>query len=316
VDEFEIIRRYFEPKTRNDSVIVGVGDDGAILRPEPGRDLVTVIDSLVAGVHFPESLAPADIGYRSVAVNVSDVAAMGGRPRWMTLALTLVDADPRWLEEFARGLYAAGAEYGVDLVGGDTTRGSELVVSVQVFGDIGPENVLTRSGARAGDGIYVTGTPGYAAAGLSILQSGAHRSDAVDYLIGRFARPSARVAVGRGIAPFATAAIDLSDGLYTDLEKLLAASCMAGSIEIDAIPLSPQLASLMSADNALRFALGGGDDYELCFTASSDDACREIANQCGVPITRIGEILKGDRLSCTRGGGEYDYQDDGYRHFS
>lgn len=310
MDEFEIIHRFFRRASSDDSVLVGIGDDGAVLRPDPGRDLITVLDSQVAGVHYPEFLAPADIGYRAVAVNLSDIAAMGGRPRWMTLGLTLHEADATWLEAFADGLFDAASEHGVDLVGGDTTHGSETVLSVQITGDIEQGRALTRSDARPGDSIYVTGTPGDAGAGLSILQSNAPRSEESEYLVDRFVRPQARVAVGQALLSIASAVIDLSDGLFTDLEKLLDASGVAGVIELDDLPLSPQLGGLMERDDACRFALSGGDDYELCFTAAED-----LTEVAGVPVKRIGHVASGSGLSCTRGGERYDYRDDGYRHF-
>jgi len=320
VHEFEIIRHYFERAVTDDSVRVGIGDDGAVLRPDPNRDLVSVIDTLIADIHFPKTLSPADIGYRSVAVNLSDIAAMAGRPRWMVLALTLADSDPAWLEGFSSGLFAAAEEFDLALVGGDTTRGKETAISIQILGDVGIDQALTRSGARPGDSIYVTGTPGDASAGLAILQSGTAPDADVDYLVSRFARPTARVAVGQAIADFASAAIDLSDGLFTDIEKLLAASAVSGSIELADLPLSAQLIKIMDDDGALRFALGGGDDYELCFTSSANAAVIQgIADQQGLQITGIGHIAakstSGTVLSCTRDGEEYDYHHDGYRHF-
>jgi len=316
VDEFEIIRRYFERESSNKGIRVGIGDDGAVLIPSEDRDLISVVDTLVSGIHFPETLAPENIGYRAVAVNLSDVAAMGARPRWMTLALTLASSESVWLDGFARGLFEAADEHELALVGGDTTRGTETVISVQIIADIEAGKAMTRAGAEPGDAIYVTGTVGDAAAGLSILQSGLPDSDDVDYLIGRFTRPAARVEVGAAISDFAHATIDLSDGLYTDLEKLLVASSVAGSIELAEIPMSAHLTNLMDEDDALRFALGGGDDYELCFAASAtEDKISEISERTGIAITRIGQVAKGSGLQCTRNGNEYDYQDTGYRHF-
>jgi thiamine-monophosphate kinase len=316
VDEFEIIRRYFERETPAADVRVGVGADGAILIPSPDRDLITVVDTLVAGIHFPETLAAADIGYRSVAVNLSDVAAMGARPRWMTLALTLAEPDSSWLEEFSRGLFEAADQHELALVGGDTTRGSDTVVSIQIIADVAAGTAMTRDGAEPGDSIFVTGTLGDAAAGLSILQGGLARSDDVDFLIRRFARPDARVEAGAAIAAVAHAAIDLSDGLFADLGKLLAASEVSGTLELADIPLSSPMSSLMAENDAMRFALGGGDDYELCFAARIADAdIGAIAERAGVSITRIGRVDEGDGLRCTRNGDDYPYRDDGYRHF-
>lgn len=316
MDEFEIIRRYFTRDTDGEDIRVGIGDDGAVLKPSPDRELVSVVDTLVFGVHYPAILPAADVGYRAVAVNLSDIAAMGARPRWMTLAVTLADSDPAWLEDFARGLFEAADEHELALVGGDTTRGSETVVSVNIIGDVEPGKALTRAGAKPGDAIYVSGTVGDAAAGLSILQSGLPESDDVDYLLQRFKRPQARVALGTALSSAAHAAIDLSDGLYTDLEKLLSASGVAGTLELDGIPLSAHLVNLMDAEDALRFALGGGDDYELCFTADvADDRIRKASDSTGVNITQVGQVAEGSGLRCLRSGAEYDYQDAGYRHF-
>lgn len=316
MDEFEIIRRYFDRETIDESIIAGIGDDGAVTRPIAGRDLVTVIDSMVAGVHFPLSLHPADVGYRAVAVNLSDIAAMAAIPKWMTLALTLDQADPAWIEDFAKGLFAAADEHGVSLIGGDTTHGSEKVVTIQITGMVEVGAALMRSGASAGESIFVTGSVGDAAAGLSILQSGAPSNADTDYLVRRFTRPTARVSVGRKIGALAGAAIDLSDGLFTDTEKLLSASGLSGIIETDLVPLSAELQRTMARDDALKFALGGGDDYELCFTsAASEDEINESIAECGVAVTRIGSVGEGRGLSCTMNGERYAYRDDGYRHF-
>ncbi len=317
MDEFEIIRRYFTPKKTSGSVLMGVGDDGAIVRPKKGRDLVCVVDTLVAGVHFPPSLSAEDIGFRAVAVNVSDIAAMGGRPRWMTMSLTVEDDSPDWLEGLANGMLIAGDRFGIDLIGGDTTRGRETVITVQITGDVKPGKVILREGAKKGDAIYVTGTPGDAAAGLSILQS-ASPGDRLwarnDYLIRRFANPDIRVELGRKIAGIASAAIDLSDGLYADLAKLLDASGVAGILDVDRIPLSDEILDTMDEDDALNFALGGGDDYELCFT-SSDKSVIEIGKALGVPVTKIGKVKKGSGIKCKKAGERFEYESAGYRHF-
>ncbi len=317
MDEFEIIRRYFTPLKTGRRVIIGVGDDGAVLRPKGKRDLVAVVDTLITGVHFPDCLTAEDIGYRSVAVNASDIAAMGGRPRWMTVAMTIDEAGPAWLQALANGILLAGEKYGIELVGGDTTRGSPTVVSVQIIGDVRRGKAITRDGAQKGDGIYVTGYVGDAAAGLSILQS-SHPSDRLwarnEYLIHRFANPDARVDFGRAMAGKVTAAIDVSDGLYADLCKLLDASGVAGVLDVDRIPLSAELLETMEASDALNFALGGGDDYELCFT-SSDKSVIDIGAKLGIPVTRIGKVKKGSGLSCRKDGEPFGYQHPGYRHF-
>ena len=252
MDEFEIIRRWFTPEEKSESVIVGVGDDGAVLQPDPGRHLINVVDTLVAGVHFPENLRPEDVGYRAVAVNVSDIAAMGGRPRWMTLALTLDKNKRGWEEDFACGIAFAADTFGIDLVGGDLTHGSETVISVQITGDVEPGQAILRSGAKPGDAIYVSGTPGDASLGLSIIQSKPPLDDQLHTLIRRFCRPDARVALGQAIAPHVSAAIDISDGLFADLEKMLAASGVSGRIELDEIPMSIELMNTLAEEDRLK----------------------------------------------------------------
>ena len=317
MDEFELIRRFFQCQERGDGVLIGIGDDGAVVAPAADRKLVAVVDTLVAGVHYPAGFPASDIGYRALAVNLSDVAAMGGTPRWMTLALTLPEADADWLAHFARGLFDAASEYDVALIGGDTTRGEQTVISVQLLGDVREDAIMTRNGAKPGDAIYVTGTVGDAAGGLELLKTAASDDDDARYLISRFARPSARVLFGAGVAGIATAAIDLSDGLGTDLEKILRASAVAGTIDIQNLPVSPQLRRAVGEHRASELALNGGDDYELCFSAKSTDETRiaELASEHDVRVTRIGELSAGAGLTCVKAGKRIPYRDRGYRHF-
>ena len=307
MDEFELIQRYFVRKDDASGVITGIGDDGAVLRPDPGHELISVIDTLVAGVHFPGEIAAADLGYRVVAVNLSDIAAMGGRPRWMTLALTMPDSSEKWISEFAQGLHEAAAEHDVSLVGGDTTRGDEVVVTVQITGDVAEGTAILRSGASIGDTIFVTGTVGDAAAGLSLLSAGSHD----DYLSGRFLRPNARVDYGRTLAGVATAAIDLSDGLFGDLQKLLTASGVGGEVNLENLPISNALNAAFSRKEQRRFALSGGDDYELCFTAAGEaaPAAKDLR------VTAIGTVIEGQKLICHDASGIVEFDDSGYRHF-
>jgi thiamine-monophosphate kinase len=278
------------------------------------------VETLEAVVHYPETLAPEDIGFRALAVNLSDVAAMAGRPRWMTLALTLVHYDADWLDGFARGLFEAASGHGVSLIGGDTTRGTQTVISVQLLGDVARGGFLTRSGARSGDLLFVTGTPGDAAGGLAVAKRGADGgTDSSDerYLRQRFARPDARVEFGCAIGNLATAAIDVSDGLFADAGKLLAASGAGGRIELERLPLSAELTRAFGDDAALQFALAGGDDYELCFTAgaANESAVMAAASGMGHRVTRIGEVEDGRELRCYRDGEQARFSDDGYRHF-
>ena len=307
MDEFELIRRFFSRPADSASVVTGVGDDGAVIRPAEGKELVTVIDTMVAGTHFPATLSARDVGYRIVAVNLSDIAAMGAEPRWMTLALTLAESDPAWLAAFAEGLYEAAAEYGVALVGGDTTKGGQLVVSVQMSGELEPGTALYRSGAKDGDTIYVTGTLGDAAAGLKLMAEGSVEHP----LARRFACPTARVCAGTALAGVAHAMIDLSDGFVADLSKLLEASGVGAEVDLQHLPLSNELLDAVGRDQALQFAMHGGDDYELCFTVPESRLPGTIAEE----VTAIGRVTAVPGLVCRDGDSVVPVDDTGYRHF-
>lgn len=304
MDEFELIRRYFARDAQASDVIVGIGDDGAVLELAPGIQQVQVIDTMVEGVHFPSDMAAADVGYRVVAVNLSDIAAMGAKPRWMTLALTLADQDESWVDQFAAGLFDAAREYDVELVGGDTTSGKVIVATVHMTGVVEEGAALLRSGANVGDTVFVTGTVGDAAAGLALLRDGERE----EYLQRRFLRPRARVAKGRELIGQASAAIDLSDGLVGDLRKLLDASGVGADIDIENIPTSETLRQRFTAEEALEFALTGGDDYELLFTGPADIDIDDA--------TPIGMVTAGTDLRCRLNGELVEVNDAGYRHFA
>lgn len=314
MDEFELIQKYFSRPDKQASVITGIGDDGAVIRPPSGKDLVTVVDTLVEGIHFPSDISDIEaesLGCRAVAVNLSDIAAMGAEPRWMTLALTLSDVDESWLSFFARGLHAVAEEHGVTLVGGDTTKGESVVVTVQVSGYVDRNRAILRSGARVGDTIYVSGEVGDAAAGLSLQQNDPPHLGPHCYLIDRYWSPDARVGLGRALVGRASAAIDISDGLYGDLDKLLTASGVGADLHLDKIPISIALKSCFDKAQQRSFALSGGDDYELCFT-SSEQLPGEIE---GVQVTAIGKINEHPGIVCYDNGEVVPYVDSGYRHF-
>jgi thiamine-monophosphate kinase len=306
VDEFDLIRRYFQSDAQFPGVVVGVGDDGAVLQTSPGTQQVQVTDTLVEGVHFPANINAGDIGHRVVAVNLSDIAAMGATPRWMTLALTLWDKDESWVEEFAAGLLGAAAQYGVVLVGGDTTQGDSVVATVHVTGELREGTAILRSGALPGDTIFVSGTVGDAAAGLELIKQ--EVADAA--LVQRFLRPTPRIGLGLSLSGRAHAAIDVSDGLVADLRKMLDASCAGAEIAIEKIPLSEALRARFDLDTAYQFALTGGDDYELCFTAPAD----AVAGIDG--ITAIGTVTENNALVCRRDGNIVEVDTSGYRHFA
>ncbi|MDX5374913.1 MAG: thiamine-phosphate kinase [Gammaproteobacteria bacterium] len=294
--EFDLIERYFRPLGQGAGVALGIGDDTAILDPGPGCQLLVTVDTLVAGVHFPEGATPPDIGYKTLAVSLSDIAAMGGTPRWATLALTLPSADETWLAAFARGLGEACSVYGVALVGGDTTRGP-LTLSLQLLGEVAAGRALRRDGARAGDGIYVTGTLGDAGLGLACELEGLSLPPAdAAHCRGRLHRPTPRLAVGQGLHGLATAAIDVSDGLLADLGHLLERSGVGAELRLETLPLSSAMRAAMAAGQAdWHLPLAAGDDYELLFTAPIDQeaALAQLASAAGCPITRIGRILAG-----------------------
>ncbi|MDO8863492.1 thiamine-phosphate kinase [Haliea sp. E1-2-M8] len=303
-DEFSLIARYFSAFGAGPAVALGVGDDCAILKLEPGERLATSVDTVVAGVHFLEESLPEDVGYRAVAAAASDLAAMGARPLGMTLALTLPDADELWLHSFSQGVGAAATDLALPLVGGDTTRGP-LTITVQVFGALPAGKALLRGGAQLGDAVYVSGTLGDAAGGLALLE-GRYRPDpaAAEYLEQRFFRPSPRLALGMLLLNEASAAIDISDGLLADAGHIAAASGVRIQLDPERLPLSPALAAHPDRDQVLRWALAGGDDYELCFCLSPGAA---VPADC----TRVGEVVAGEGVSCPG----FDGLAAGYNHF-
>lgn len=316
--EFELIRQYFRRSDAGDAgvpVSIGIGDDGAVFTARPGREVVLVVDTLVAGVHFPVDFPADDLGFRAVQVNLSDLAAMGATPRLFTLALTHPDGEPAWFDAFAGGLFEAAGD--LPLVGGDTTRGADVVVTISFLGDVAPGTALKRSGAVPGDRIYVSGHLGDAAAGLRLLNDrpGAARSGAIAGLTERFRRPTARIALGEALVGVATACIDVSDGLVADLGHIAAASAVSAHIDVDALPLSPALSA--EWENAIELALSGGDDYELCFTAAPEraDDIAHIARKLGLPLTDIGAIGTGQDVHLTRAGRPLALPAQGYDHF-
>jgi thiamine-monophosphate kinase len=305
MDEFDLIRRYFDRDGEKPGVAVGVGDDGAVLTPDTAKQQIQVIDTLVEGVHFPPDSKAADIAYRAVAVNLSDIAAMGAYPRWMTLALTLSDSSEQWVAAFSNGLFEAADKYQVALVGGDTTSGPIVTVTVTITGEVETGAALLRSGAKVGDAIFVTGTLGDAAAGLDLLQ----RGEPDEFLAQRFLRPTPRVTTGRALVGKANSAIDISDGFAGDLKKLLTASGVGGEIDIDKLPLSESLRERFTPNEQQQLALCGGDDYELCFTAARE-AVKDIPG-----ITAVGSVRESTGLTCRRNGDIVEVDDSGYRHF-
>lgn len=305
MDEFELIRRYFTGRgARRSDVRVGVGDDAAVLDVPPGCELLLTTDGLVSGRHFPaEGFPPAALGHRALAVSLSDVAAMGGTPAWALLALVLPEADGGWLSGFATGFAGLAERCEVALAGGNIARGP-LAVTVTVAGFVPAGEALLRGGARAGDALFVTGALGGGAAGLRAFVAGAS-ADAPE--VAAYARPEPRLHAGRMLAPFAHAAIDVSDGLIGDLAKLLAASGGSGAeLESAALPLVPGA--------SLEDALGPSDDYEL-LVAVPESAAADVAGLSGADcaLTRIGRVAAEPGV---RMDGVPLRSLDGYRHFA
>ena len=294
---------------------LGIGDDAAVVSIPAGEELVVATDTLVSGVHFPAQTTAADLGFRSLAVNLSDLAAMGARPAWATLALTVPEADESWLAAFAGSFFALGERFDVALIGGDTTRGP-LTITVQLLGLVPAGQRLCRHTARPGDDIFVTGTIGDAAAGLGLLQTAeAEQSAHGDFLIQRFLRPEPRVVCGRGLLSVANAAIDLSDGLIGDLAKLAEASGVGARVALEKVPVSDAFAARFGeSERAWQLLCSGGDDYELLFSCSPDRLA-ELPADDNCKLTRIGEIVAGDELDLRLHGRRIDQPVAGYSHF-
>ncbi|MDQ3959567.1 MAG: thiamine-phosphate kinase [Pseudomonadota bacterium] len=315
--EFDLIHRYFErPIEQRQDVIVGIGDDGAVVRVPPGVELVLTSDTLVAGVHFSEDIPPEDLGYKALAVNLSDLAAMGARPAWATMALTLPQAEEAWLAAFAQGFFELAQRFSVALIGGDLTRGP-LSITVQMHGFVPEGRALRRSGAQAGHYIYVTGTLGDAA--LALTPRLAELTDTYrPYLLGRLYRPSPRISEGMILRAIASSAIDISDGLVADLGHILETSHVGAVLEVDRLPLSTALQKIKDKKYGWELALTGGDDYELCFTLPPEHQAvlESKRSDFACTVSCIGRIEVERGLRCIEHDGTpYIPQGAGYRHF-
>lgn len=313
--EFDLIRQIFQPvaeATSSPLLPLGLGDDCALQIIEAGSQLVFSIDTLVEGVHFPHNYNPAFLGWRSLAVAASDLAAMGADPVCFTLALTLPSAERGWVANYADGLLEAAKAFGLALAGGDTTRGP-LTISIQVHGTVPAGTALTRSGAEPGDLVCVSGTLGDASAALVWLE-GDSDSEEVMRLLSRYHHPEPRLALGQALRGYATAMIDISDGLEADLQHILIASGVGARIDAAQLPLSPELLRLVP-DKARQLALYGGDDYELCFTIPPSAWERFQQSGCARSISVIGEITSEPGLWCKGPGGYERLAAGGYDHF-
>ena len=333
-----------------EGVLIGPGDDAAMLRCPPGERLLITTDTLNEGVHFPAGTPARSIGHRALAVSLSDLAAMAARPLWAVVTLSVPAAEDAWLGEFADGLYALADEHGLRIVGGDFVRGP-LSVTVTAHGSARKGAALRRDGASAGDGIWVSGFLGDAAAGLEVLEQCLDRApggnaslpggrvvppsgkastpspsdtaplpgkpgdSAWEALLRRLCYPAPRVELGRQLSGIASACMDLSDGLMTDLPRLLRSSELQGRIKAEKLPISDALRGFVDRDGAYHLALAGGDDYELCFTVPPENEDRLKALSGDLPLTRIGGLHRGEGLVLTRGGRAWEPPDSGFRHF-
>ncbi len=316
--EFDLIRRYFRDATgRRDDVMLGIGDDCALLQMPPGQELAVSMDTLVCGRHFVENVDPESLGHKALAVNLSDLAAMGAEPAWVTVGLALPQADERWLAGFMRGFSALAGRYGVQLVGGDTTRGP-LTLTVQVHGFVPAGKALRRSGAKSGDLVYLSGTVGDA--GLALLaQQGLYvRQGALAQLMQRLDRPTPRVELGTALRAHANAAIDLSDGLGGDLNHICEASGLGALLYLDRLPLTDAVRDYVEETGDWSVPVSSGDDYELAFTipAERQGEFEAAVAHFDVPVTQIGIMQRGRGVRGIHPDGQtIDEVAVGYDHF-
>jgi len=317
--EFDLIAKYFaQAGVKRADTSLSVGDDGAVLQVREGYDLVVTTDTMVCGTHFFPDVDPRALGHKLVTVNISDLAAMGAEPSWLSLAITLPALDEAWLAEFAAGLHETADYYNCQLVGGDTTRGP-LSLTMMAKGLVPRGKAITRSGAKVGDYVYVTGTLGDAALGLKLVQ-GVHEVSKKHqgHLLQRFHYPAARVALGQALRHTASSAMDISDGLAGDLPHILKRSGVGAYIDVNRLPLSQALRDSCDPALALQLALSGGEDYELLFTVPENrrGSLDVLLSPYGVPITCIGRITGvAGKLELKAGEQPFSYQHQGFQHF-
>ncbi|GMR05537.1 MAG: thiamine-phosphate kinase [Gammaproteobacteria bacterium] len=322
MDEFSLIQQYFsdaKSRTTQVGVILGIGDDAAIIKPAEGEELLFTTDTLINGVHFPEGTVPGAIGHKALAVNLSDIAAMAGQARWFTLALSLPEPDSTWLKAFSDGLLTLAKQFGVSLVGGDTTQGP-LSITLSVIGTVPEKMAIRRSTAKPGDAIFVTGQPGMAALGLAAINNEIILPDIeqskcrnkLDY-------PQPRLLEGQLLRDYASSMIDISDGLASDLGHILKASGCSAAIDSESLKIWLPAASDLPGKTVIEAALYGGDDYELLFTipASRVLKLKQFWRHSFPPLTQIGEITKGEGILLRDSDGNFmKVAARGYNHFN
>lgn len=320
MDEFALINHYFRTAKRNGAdqgVIQGIGDDCAVLSVPAGQQLVVSIDTLVEGVHFLPDTAPDLLAWRLLGAAISDLAAMGATPAWVTLALTLPKADDVWLASFSTALHEVLSLYRMTLVGGDTTRGP-LTLSAQVHGFVEPDRALLRQGAQVDDLICVTGTLGDSRAGLACLLDNSPVNAVTSYLRERFYKPTPRILTGQLLVGYASACLDISDGLLGDLNHLLEYGSLGAELDSEALPLSSAIRSFVDELQAQEWALSGGEDFELCFTISPEQwhQLQASLQTHNVQVTPIGRIVSQSGIRIKKNGSWVQVQPNGFNHFA
>jgi thiamine-monophosphate kinase len=329
MNEFQLIRKFFHNEQADllltekaqASVVLGIGDDCAVLQVPPHKQLAISIDTLVADVHFPAAAKPEDIAARALRTNLSDLAAMGAEPLWFTLALTLpknsIYLSEEWLSNFSRGLFRTANQYEILLVGGDTTSGP-LTITIQVAGCVESHTALRRDGASIGDFVCVTNYLGDGAAALAKIQHQIQLgSEHETYLDERFYRPTPRFIESYLLQGIASAALDISDGLVADLNHICEASDLGAVIDVETLPISPAVLALNDLEQARVWALSGGDDYELCFTVSPEKMpeLAMLIAQGKINATIVGEMTAGKGVACELGGEKFELKQAGFQHF-
>jgi thiamine-monophosphate kinase len=318
--EFNIIEDFFKAKSiQRKDVIIGIGDDGAVTHIPKGQALVTTTDTLLNEVHFSADTPPHAIAQKAIAVNLSDLAAMGAEPAWISLSLSMPDVDEKWLEAFSDGLQQHAEYYSVQLIGGDTVKGP-LAITITAQGFVPFDQALTRSKAKPGDSVYVTGTLGDAGLGLHIAQKKRVVNNHLnhDYLLNRLNYPTPRLLAGTSLRRIASACIDISDGLVSDIKHILNASQCGATIHVDKLPMSQALKESVTSSEAIGYALSAGDDYELLFTVSEEQKghLETTLASTNVSATYIGQLNgSAGKLELRQTDKLYEYCNKGYRHF-
>lgn len=315
MDEHTIIRQYFTRTSKRSDVIKGIGDDAAIVRVPSGFELVVSTDTVVEGVHFPKQAPPRSIAHKAITTSLSDLAAMGASPKWFTLNLTLPEAKEEWLLLFSQGLFEIADTYSVELIGGNLSRGS-LCIATQVLGLVSENRFLSRSGARAGDKIYVSGTLGNSGYALLLLQKAKPLSPS---FYNAYYCPTPRLDLGHALLDIASSAIDISDGLVLDMEHIATASTTGALLYVDKLPISAELKREVPIEECWSLALSSGGDYELLFTVPPEQisSLQVIMDSVDYPITPIGEVtaIKEGVKVMYSNGQPFRYSQKGFQHF-